>query len=203
MFPSQGSHELLRAHVFDAMTDEEIDALAAFMLERRLVEGQTLFREGEAGGSLFVIMQGEMNVSLRGPRGELLPVAQLTVGDLVGEQCCLEPGLRSATIVAASRVVCLELTHDALHRMLFARPRVASQLLYALLEDLTERVRDVELRIAEIVDGGDASSRPSSSPGRPSKIPSSPPLPGRSSSPPSPPSSSPWERLRSHFGASS
>jgi len=101
-------------------------------------------------------------------------------GELVGEQCCLEPGIRSATVTASSRVQCLELTHDALERMLVARPRVASQVLSALLEDLSERVRGVELRIVEIVGGVAAPARPSSL--------------AFASPPPST-----WERLRSRF----
>ena len=201
MIPSPGSQALLRAaRVFESMTDEEVDAFTVFVTERRLIEGQALFREGDPAASLFVLLQGEVSVSLRGPRGEALTVARLGAGNLLSEHCCLEPGFRSATVAATSRVLCLELTHDALERMLYARPRVASQLLGAILEDLSERVREVELRIATMVDG-EAEAPP---PPRPS------PIPPRLSQPPSvqplsfvtPPPSA-WERLRSRFGVTS
>lgn len=203
MIPSPGSHALLRAaRVFDTMSEEELDAFTVFAQERRLIEGQALFREGDPGGSLFLLLQGEVSVALRGPRGETLTVARLAAGNVLGERCCLEPGFRSATVVATSRVLCLELTHDALDRMLYARPRVASQLLAAILEDLSERVRDVELRIAAIVDG--EVEAPPPSPPRPSPLPPRPSEPPSSFPPPfAPPPPSAWERLRSRFGAAS
>lgn len=203
MVPTPMTHALLRAtHVVDAMTEEEVDAFTVFLQERRLVEGEALFREGDAGRSLFVLAQGEVAVELRGPHGESLRVARLVAGDVIGEHCCLDPGHRSATAVATSRVLCLELTRDALDRMTSARPRLASLLLGEILRALSERLRTVDRRIAEIVDG-DASpslARPSPTPSRPSQPPSL-----RPSQPPpfSPPPPSAWERLRARFGASS
>lgn len=214
MIPTPMSHALLRAaHVFDEMTEEELDAFTVFVRERRLLEGEAIFREGDEGRSLFVMLQGEVAVALRGPRGESLRVARLVAGDVIGEQCCLEPGPRSATLVATSRVLCLELTREALDRMMYARPRIASRLLGAILQDLSERLRAVDHRIAEVVDGDVApraapaspvSPRPSPVPPRPSPVPPRP-SPARPSQPPAftPPPPSAWERLRARFGGAS
>lgn len=190
MQPTPMIHALLRgAHVFDGLSEEEVDAFTRYLHERRLVAGDTLFFEGEPGHSLFVLLQGEVAVELRGPHGEALRVARLAAGDVLGEQSCIDPAPRSATVRATSRVLCLELPRAQLDRMAAERPRLASHLLGVIIQALTDRLRAVDRRIAATLDG---SATPSSAP----------PPPARPSQPPSlePPRPSAWERLRARFG---
>ena len=59
--------------------------------------GTTIFAEGTPGDVLYVILSGEVEVSLR---GELIEV--LGPGELVGEMALIDPSVRSATVVAKS-----------------------------------------------------------------------------------------------------
>jgi CRP/FNR family cyclic AMP-dependent transcriptional regulator len=148
MFPTPEVHSLFRrATMFDLLSDDEVDAFALFLRERRLAPGALLFQQGEPGGSLFVLLDGEVAVFLRAPNGEHLRVGQLHPGDVIGEQSCLDPAPRSATVTAVTAALALELTRDELDRMARELPRVASLLLGVIIQELTDRLRAVDRRI--------------------------------------------------------
>ncbi|TAK25900.1 MAG: cyclic nucleotide-binding domain-containing protein [Myxococcaceae bacterium] len=136
-----------RASVFDALTDGEVDASCRFLRQRRFALGEALFREDDAGDSLFILLDGEVVVDIRGPRGEALRVGRLGPGDVLGEQACLDPARRSATVTAASDALALELTRAELDRMSRELPRVASLLLGVILHELTDRLHAVDRRV--------------------------------------------------------
>ena len=179
-------HALLsRSRLFEAMSDDDIDGLLCFVQERRLLIGDALFREGDDGRSLFVLVLGEVAVDVKGPHGDDVRVARLSPGDVLGEHSCLDPGPRSATVTATARTLCLELSDDALERMIVARPEVASRLLGVIIRETAQRLKAVDLRIVDAVEG---------------RVPFAPPPPRAPTLRP-PPSS--WERLRARFGGAS
>jgi serine/threonine protein kinase len=73
--------------------------------------GSVLMREGDPGDSFFVILQGQVTVSRNAWK-----LATLPSGVTLGEMTYLEPGnpARSATAIAGSDVVALEIRNEAL-----------------------------------------------------------------------------------------
>src|SRR5881227_2151281 len=61
----------------------------------RLASGQTLFREGETGDCMYVLLEGSADVFV----GEVL-VESATPGALLGEMALVDSSLRTATVVA-------------------------------------------------------------------------------------------------------
>src|SRR5438046_7353004 len=61
----------------------------------RLAPGQTLFREGETGDCMYVLLEGSADVFV----GEVL-VESVTPGVLLGEMALVDSSLRTATGVA-------------------------------------------------------------------------------------------------------
>ena len=186
MLPTPETHTLFRrAGLFDTLTDEEVDSFTRFLVERRLAAGETLFREGDLGASLFVLLHGDVAVEVPGAGGERVVVGRLVAGDVLGEQACLDPAPRSATITAITPSVAVELTRAELDRMSRELPRVASLLLRMIIQGLTERLRSVDRRIeSELQSRGRGDD-----PARRSSVP-----------PQSPPPNEPlWQRLTHRF----
>jgi Cyclic nucleotide-binding domain len=77
-------------------------------LNRRDVEaGGTLLEQDEPGLSLYLILDGMLDVEVDGDT-----VAQIGPGAIVGERASLEGGLRSATLRAATKVRAMEIPHE-------------------------------------------------------------------------------------------
>jgi CRP/FNR family transcriptional regulator, cyclic AMP receptor protein len=65
----------------------------------RLAPGQTLFREGETGDCMYVLLDGSADVFV----GEIL-VESATPGALLGEMALVDSSPRTATVVATMPV---------------------------------------------------------------------------------------------------
>ena len=80
------------------------------VLNRRNLEaGETLLEQDEPGLSLFLILDGMLDVEVDGDT-----IAEIGPGAIVGERASLEGGLRSATLRAATKVRAVEIPHELL-----------------------------------------------------------------------------------------
>ena len=137
---------------------------------RRFARGETVFHEGDPGGSLHLIDIGRVTIRLVTPQGEVAIVDVLQAGDVFGEQALVDDwGERTATVVAMEHVETLALdgrafdalrsTSVAFDRFLLAvlsgRLRFTSQqLLEARFLPADERVHRCLVRLLDIFDGG-------------------------------------------------
>lgn len=119
--------KLSRVHLLQALPPEEIVPLVRAAEEVHLETGQELFREGDAGSSLYVVASGSLQVT----RGGVV-VAVVGEGDTVGEMAVVTGAPRSASIHA------LEPTH------LFRIPKHA-------FDDLVRTARRVRDTVAELI----------------------------------------------------
>ena len=76
---------------------------------REVAPGETLVEQDEPGTSLFLILDGMLDVEVGGDT-----VAQVGPGAIVGERAAIEGGMRSSTLRAATKVRTIEIPQDAL-----------------------------------------------------------------------------------------
>jgi len=114
----------------------------------RFAAGEPIIRQGESGDSLFIIVQGDVLVSL-GQGGINQSVTTLKSGDFFGEMSLITGEPRSATCAARTDVLCYVIDHAAFKTLLSERPQVAEQ----LSSVLTSRQATLEKK------GGELSAR--------------------------------------------
>ncbi|QMV42517.1 cyclic nucleotide-binding domain-containing protein [Cohnella cholangitidis] len=68
-----------------------------------LLAGETIFREGDTGRQMFVLLEGTVEVYVQSD-GARIPVAKFSPGDFFGEMSLLEGLPRSGTAVARRAV---------------------------------------------------------------------------------------------------
>ncbi len=73
--------------------------------------GETIICEGDEGNTAFFIVTGSVEV-LIGQGARARTVGTLGEGEVFGEMCLIEPGPRSATVIAASDVECLATSYE-------------------------------------------------------------------------------------------
>ena len=103
---------------------EEMRALVGLMRHVPYTRGETIFRQGEAGESCFVVVRGQIRGSIEN-EGATEP-GRFTVGPggVLGEMS-LTTGLpRTATIAAEDEVELLEIPREAFARLLGLRPEI-------------------------------------------------------------------------------
>jgi serine phosphatase RsbU (regulator of sigma subunit) len=133
--------QIRRVPLFTLLPDAEIAPLAAALRPTSYPAGTILFREGDRGDRIYIVLAGRIAiVSALGTADEHV-LGLRGVGEVVGEMSLFDPdGRRTATGRVQADAQLLELTHDDFDALLRRQPRLA----YDLLRVLSTRLRDSE-----------------------------------------------------------
>jgi CRP-like cAMP-binding protein len=140
--------DLLRqTPLFSGLDDEAADSLRSQLSETRLRRGETLFREGDSGDRLYVVLEGKIKLGRSSPDGRENLMAVLGPGQMFGELSLFDPGPRSLTATAVTDATMKTLGHDQLTGWLTGYPDVAR----GLLGQLAARLRRTNDVVADLV----------------------------------------------------
>lgn len=117
-----------RVDLFQVFDDADRAQLAETMAERFFAKGDVVFREGDAGRSIFVVAEGALEVMVRHGETGTRSIDRMVPGDVFGEMSLLTGQPRSATLIAASDAVAFEIGAAELDPVLRRRPELASAL---------------------------------------------------------------------------
>ena len=119
--------------LFRSFDDQEKTELAGRMRRIDLVEGQSVVRQGDAGGIIYVLAEGILDVAVdRGQDG--LVRDRMGPGEVFGEISLLTGQPRSATVTAAMEAVVYEIHREDLDPILRRRPEIAEGLAAVMAE---------------------------------------------------------------------
>lgn len=116
-----------------------------------LYGGEQLFRQGDPGDSLYIVVSGRLRVEATAPDGTRTVLAELGGGETVGEMAVISGEPRSATVYAARDTQLAKLSRDSVNRVLLRHPQ---SMLRMLTTPLVARLRSAsrgERRRAAIV----------------------------------------------------
>jgi CRP-like cAMP-binding protein len=152
--PAETLAFLREARLFKDIAAPELATLAESLRERTLRRGQVLFREGESGEEMFVVLRGSIVISkpITGRVEQVL--ARIGPGDFFGEMSLFDRSPRSATIQAESDATLLVLDRAALRRLTDQSPRAAAAFFHALVQVFIERLRASGDLVAEVTRWG-------------------------------------------------
>src|ERR1043166_3398108 len=95
--------ELLKqAPLFQSMKFEELQALSKIVTFRQFQEGETLFRYGEPGDTMYFVRSGTVKFTTRNHAGEEILLEEVGEGRFFGEVALLDGGARTASAIARS-----------------------------------------------------------------------------------------------------
>ncbi len=121
-------------------------------LERvRLMAGQTLFRRGDPGDALYVVLSGSLQVLLDRPDGEEQVLALLVTGDCLGEMAIMTGQPRSATVRALEPSELLKMPTRVFEGLVSEHPIVQQ----SMLQLATRRQSGRELALTDLFRGLD------------------------------------------------
>jgi len=138
---------LSRVEVFSNLGRRDLKALAKSCSEGSWADGETLCRQGDRGVAAFLIVSGRVRVENELEDGEILTLAELGQGAMVGELSIIDGAERVATVRADGEVEALVLTQWSMLALLRDRPSIASAMLpiiVARFRKTTEELRNRE-----------------------------------------------------------
>lgn len=143
---------LARAPLFHAVSERGLRRLAASGGVVPLEAGAQLCTKGEPGDAAYVVLEGEIEISVSTEGGRDIRLAALGPGAVIGEMAALDGGPRSADMAALRRSRLVRIPRDAMLEALQEEPKA----MLALVVELSRRLRaaDAAMEDAAILDLG-------------------------------------------------
>ena len=136
-----------KAPLFSALDDASAASLRASMSPVKVAKGKTLFKEGDAGDRLYVVVDGKLKLGTSSGDGRENLLSILGPGEMFGELSLFDPGPRTATATAVTDSRLLALAHDQVIGWVTEHPQVSLQ----LLGRLAQRLRRSNEVLADLV----------------------------------------------------
>ncbi|HKQ71364.1 MAG TPA: cyclic nucleotide-binding domain-containing protein [Polyangiaceae bacterium] len=133
---------LARVHLFAGLAQEALDAIATLATEESHALGAVIFKLGDPGDRLFLILDGKVRISRDVPGMGEEALAVLGSGDAFGEMCLFEDAPRSADARVHERCKLLCISKDSLADLLFLRMDLAHDVLWNAVRILSKRLRE-------------------------------------------------------------
>jgi CRP-like cAMP-binding protein len=132
--------------LFHALNRNDGETLAALLQRRFVRKGDVLFRKGDEGMALYIVLRGKVRISMPTRQGEEITLAVLSDGDFFGEMAILDGLPRSADAAAQEESQLYVLNRKDFIAFL-SRNETA---LRAILQALSLRLRSTDDLIHEI-----------------------------------------------------
>jgi CRP-like cAMP-binding protein len=141
------TNEAIADHPFFAGIDDlEIEFVTDVAETAHFEPDETLFRRGDPGDSVMLVLSGRVRVESHRSSGELLVMNVIEPGELVGEMAVLEGTTRSATVTALEPCEVLVIPHSEFLALLVNHPG----LIVRMLGTATDRLRNLTDRVVEL-----------------------------------------------------
>jgi diguanylate cyclase (GGDEF)-like protein len=137
--------------LFSLLTEEEVQSLMGFLRLIEIDEGETLFREGDAGHELYIVKSGRIRVAISLPDGREKDITEFMPGDFFGEMSIFENAPRSASCYAGKNSILYSLRGSDFFRLMRDCPSVAIRIMYRMSNITTRRLRSTGEFLSDMV----------------------------------------------------
>jgi signal transduction histidine kinase len=139
------NQDLIRKQVlFAGLADQDIEWLTHKAELVTIKSGEYLMREGEPGDALYVVMDGEFQVTKRSGNQDVA-LAVRGAGQVFGEMSLLEARPRSASAVAIKDGTLIKIRHDVFMQLVETHPAAT----LSILRTVMDRLRNTEAMVRQ------------------------------------------------------
>ena len=138
--------------LFEGLGDDDLLALSNALGHRHFDAGEMIFAQGDRGSAMYIVESGDVNIHLPGESSRRISLKDISRGEYFGELALFDDKPRSASALATTPAVLLELQRETLENYLDRRPRTAMAILRTMSERLRETNTMLSARAAKNVD---------------------------------------------------
>ena len=126
--------------LFQNIPGELLSQVSQISKARNFAKDQTVFKEGDSGDSMFIVIKGRVAIT----KGDK-EIASLEKGASLGEMALLDHEERSANAIAKEDSVLLKINQDVFYELMESNADIMKQ----IIKLLTSRIRNVNARLEE------------------------------------------------------
>lgn len=133
--------------LFQHLPADRLARIAEIARHRDLPAGAAIFREGEPGDEMFVVVAGKVRISKQVPGAGEEALGILEAGSHFGEMAMVDDSPRSADALAHTACALAVVKRDDLDQLMFVDKDLAYDLLWTFVRTLSARLRETNERL--------------------------------------------------------
>jgi CRP-like cAMP-binding protein/ATP/ADP translocase len=138
---------LKQVTLFQSMTMDQLKVLASICEDESVTQGSVIFKEGDPGGGVYVVVNGRVGIERAGERkNSIIRLANLEARASFGEMNMFEDSPRSASAVAIEDSLLLKLRSEPFMALIRQHPDMSLE----LIKVLSTRLREANDQIAHL-----------------------------------------------------
>ena len=148
---------LRQLELFQGIDEDALRLIADQMTEQPFADEEIVFREGDPGDRLFVLLSGTIHVYVERD-SKVISYSRLQAGEFFGEMAIIDAKPRSATVRAEGPSVCLTLSRQGFLDLLQQHPLIALRMMTSLLPRLRRtnvQLQDYASRLSSVAESSD------------------------------------------------
>jgi CRP/FNR family transcriptional regulator, cyclic AMP receptor protein len=127
--------------IFKDLDEGELARVAEVCRTQEFVSGEYIFREGEHGNRLYLIVEGDVRISRNIPGSGEEALAILKPGALFGEMAVFDRSERSTDAISNGGTKCLTIARSDFELLLDFNRELAYKVLWSCVRLLSSRLR--------------------------------------------------------------
>lgn len=134
--------QLAKIQLFSGLKPDALELIAKVAQEEAHARGEKIFRHGQVGDRLYLILDGKVRISREVPGMGEEALAVLGPGQAFGEMALLDESPRSADALVHERCRLLAISKDSFDDLLFLHKDLAYEVLWSVVRMLIGRLRE-------------------------------------------------------------
>lgn len=145
--PIMYPHLLKKIPLFALLDDDEVTVLSEQLDQKRVYAGQMVFNQGDAGGTMYVVQSGKIEIFVKDDNNERVTLSTIEPGGIFGELSLLDNEPRSAGAKALEDTFLFVIDRHDLE-MLFEKHKHAA---LDIMTMLSRRIREADILVRQRV----------------------------------------------------
>lgn len=137
----------LKDAMMSALGSQAVERMAPYIMFATVPAEREIILQDELGDYMLVVLRGNISVVRKQEWGEMLVLANVNPGEMLGEMSLLDGGVRFSTCVTRNECDIAVITADGLDQMIAGEPQIAASLIALLARKLSLRLRVVSARL--------------------------------------------------------
>ncbi len=155
MTDKQVLRNLRDCELFSALSDNELEKVAASVVAKEYEAGTTIFQGGDSADELLVLQEGKVALQMTLPKTQMQMSRRITAdivtrNEVIGWSAIVEPHIYTLTAVCLQNVKALSISGNKLRWLLQDNPEIGYEVLKGLIKVVASRLDDTrQLLVSE------------------------------------------------------
>lgn len=136
--------------IFSDLNKKELNEVEKIIHRREFKKGEPIFRMGDPGLGMYIIINGVVNIVEENENGEPTTLAVLKDGAFFGDLALLDEAPRSASGIAGDNCDILGFFRPDFMDLLYRKPKLGIKILFALSKIIGERLRRTNEQLTQL-----------------------------------------------------